>query len=123
MSDPKSYTASCHCGSIRLSFATPTPIEETGVVSCNCSICHINGYLHTRVNAADITFESDGDALKEYRFGSRNYPHYFCGNCGTSVYVQCQIPGTQSATSINVRTIKGLDTKGLKVKEYDGKSL
>ncbi|KAG2009241.1 hypothetical protein GB937_007837 [Aspergillus fischeri] len=123
MSDQKSYTASCHCGAVKLSFSTSPPIEETDVVSCNCSICHINGYMLTYVPTSKITFEMDKDAVTEYRFASRNYPHYFCRTCGTSVYAQSALPGEEQPTAINVRAIHGVDIKALKVYEHDGKNM
>jgi hypothetical protein len=79
MPDEKSYTASCHCGNVKLSFFTSPPIEETDVVSCNCrvpsitswspqlttlgSICHINGYMLTYIPTSKVTFEMDKDAV------------------------------------------------------------
>ncbi|GFF34542.1 centromere protein V [Aspergillus udagawae] len=124
MSNQKSYTANCHCGNVKLSFSTSPPIEEADVISCNCSICNINGYMLTFVPTSKVTFETDKDAVTEYRFATRNYPHYFCRTCGTSVYVQCTAPGKEDQpTGINVRTIQGLDIKALKIREYDGKNL
>ncbi|GIJ92582.1 hypothetical protein Asppvi_001860 [Aspergillus pseudoviridinutans] len=124
MSDEKSYTASCHCGNVKLSFSKSPPIEEGDVVSCNCSICHINGYMLTFVPTSKVTFEMDKDAVSGYRFASRNYPHYFCRTCGTSMYAQADLPGKEDQpTGINVRAIQGIDIKSLKVREYDGKNL
>ncbi|GLI76111.1 hypothetical protein PoHVEF18_004381 [Penicillium ochrochloron] len=87
----------------------------------HCSICHANGYLMIYPKTADVTFHHADDAVKEYRFASKNVPHYFCTNCGTSVYGKAEIPEKQHIMAVNVRTLSGVDLKTLKIHEHDGR--
>ncbi|KAJ5168874.1 uncharacterized protein N7482_004468 [Penicillium canariense] len=70
---------------------------------------------------ADVTFHHADDAVKEYRFGTKNYPHYFCTNCGTSVYGKAEAPEQRHIMAVNVRTLSGVDIKTLKIREHDGR--
>ncbi|KAB8073044.1 Mss4-like protein [Aspergillus leporis] len=123
MTDPKSYTGNCHCGKVKYSFSLSPPIEDQDVVQCNCSICHINGYLLVYPKVEDFRPEHGEDEVKAYRFGSEQVPHYFCGNCGTSVYARSTIPGLSHIVALNVRTVPGVEIESLKIKKMDGRSV
>ncbi|KAF9882864.1 hypothetical protein FE257_004950 [Aspergillus nanangensis] len=119
--DQKStYTGSCHCGQVKFSFQLPSPLEEQEVTSCNCSICQINGYLLVYPQTTDVTYHHTDDAVRSYTFATKRAPHYFCANCGSSVYIKNEIPGMDHM--IAVRTVADIDIKSLKIKEADGKS-
>jgi hypothetical protein len=86
--ESKTYNGSCHCGANKFSAVISPPLEAegSGVTSCNCSICNINGYLLTFSRTADTTWTAGGlDKLTGYKFGKEKIQHYFCPTCGTSV--------------------------------------
>lgn len=87
------YTAHCHCGAVRLSFALSPPLPEHPVRRCNCSVCARNGYLLVYPHRADlaVTVEAGAEGLRTYTFGKRRNKHRFCGGCGSSVFFDPEI--------------------------------
>ncbi|CAI7619999.1 unnamed protein product [Penicillium manginii] len=59
-----SYSGKCHCGQAKFTMRVSSPIDEQGVISCNCSICRINGYLIIYTQDCDMTFDYPEAALK-----------------------------------------------------------
>ncbi|KAJ5354545.1 hypothetical protein N7541_005589 [Penicillium brevicompactum] len=120
-----SYDGGCHCGNVSYTAKLPSPIQDQVVNTCNCSICSINGYILVYIKKPDLTFHNSDDAAKEYRFGSKRFPHYFCPNCGTSVYASADDTEGEYAgiTAINGRTLKGVDINSLKIEQLDGKKI
>ncbi|KAL2801908.1 Mss4-like protein [Aspergillus granulosus] len=113
------YKGSCHCGAVKFSFTLERPIEETEVVSCNCTMCTVNGYLLVYPKESDIAFNHASDAVTEYRFNKKQFPHYFCSTCGSSVYAKG--PETTDIMAVNVRAVEGIDLESLKLKHLNGK--
>ncbi len=65
---------------------------------------------------SDIALRGE-EALTGYEFGSKMAKHLFCGTCGISVVVVGEkIPFKPT----NVRTMKGVNVEGLKLKKIDG---
>ena len=80
------YPACCHCGKIRFMVTMP-PLDTLDVVSCNCSICAINGYLNVYPLRTKVVFQSGLDDLASYRYGKETRAHKFCKTCGTSLLI------------------------------------
>jgi hypothetical protein len=57
------YKGSCHCGAVKFSFTLETPLEDSDVVKCNCSMCTRNGYLLVYPKGSDMTFDHAEDAV------------------------------------------------------------
>jgi hypothetical protein len=57
------YKASCHCGAVKFSFTLETPLEESEVAKCNCSMCSRNGYLLVYPKGSDVVFDHAEDAV------------------------------------------------------------
>ncbi|KAE8150488.1 hypothetical protein BDV25DRAFT_154322 [Aspergillus avenaceus] len=84
----ETYTSTCHCTAIRLSFKIPSlTTNSTKITQCNCSICTKNGYLLVYPRTTDVTFHSGESEMAQYRFGNLAKPHKFCARCGTSVLI------------------------------------
>ncbi|KAL3474286.1 Mss4-like protein [Aspergillus californicus] len=115
------YNSICHCGTVKFTFTLPTPIEEMDVVKCNCSICTKNGYLMVYPKPCDTSFTHPDDAVTEYRHASKQYPHFFCATCGSSLYAKG--PEGTEMLAVNVRMIDGIDIEKLKFKPVDGRSI
>ncbi|KAL4747802.1 hypothetical protein BDW72DRAFT_181816 [Aspergillus terricola var. indicus] len=118
---PVSYRGCCHCGAATFTFALPAPLEELEVVNCNCSICTKNGYLMIYPKASELKNEHSEDVVREYRFASKQFPHYFCKTCGTSLYAKG--PEGSDMMAVNARTVEGVEIDKLKLKKVDGKSI
>ncbi|KAL4932381.1 GFA family protein [Aspergillus undulatus] len=116
-----SYNGSCHCGTVKFTFTLRAPIEEQEVVNCNCSICTKNGYLMVYPKVSETTFNHPEDAVRTYYHATKRFPHFFCVNCGTSVYAKG--PEGTDFMAVNARTIEGIEIEKLKLKPMDGRSL
>jgi len=117
------HQANCHCGAVRYSVAnTPINAPDSRLNTCNCSVCSKNGYITIYADQANVSFIQGKDHLREYRFGTKRVPHYFCPTCGSSVYfdVDKVFP---SKLGINIRMFKEFDVKVVHPKTSDGKSL
>ena len=108
------YKGGCHCG--RIAFEVEGSIEQ--VMDCNCSICAKRGYLHLFVSPDQLRLSTPESALATYTFKSHKLKHHFCPNCGCSPFVI-----GPDGVSINVRCLEGVETSGLKVQPFDGRSL
>ncbi|KAJ6073134.1 hypothetical protein N7467_011219 [Penicillium canescens] len=118
------YDGSCHCGRVAFTMKLSPPIEEQTLKTCNCSICSINGYVLLYAQQSNVAFhDSENDARKEYRFGTMNFPHGFCSNCGSSMYARADGGKYGDIIAINARTLKGIDISTLKIEQVDGKNV
>ncbi|KAL5045944.1 hypothetical protein BDW71DRAFT_183091 [Aspergillus fruticulosus] len=117
----RTYQGGCHCGTAKFTFTLPASLDELEVVNCNCSICTKNGYLMIYPKASDMKYEHSEDAVMEYRFASKQFPHYFCKTCGSSLYAKG--PEGSDMMAVNARTIEGVEIDKLKLKKVDGRSV
>jgi hypothetical protein len=65
-----------------------------------------------------LRLSTPDSALAAYTFKSHKYKHHFCPNCGSAPFVTAA-----EGASINVRCLEGVEIAGLKVKQFDGRSL
>lgn len=113
------YRGSCHCG--KISFQVEGDIAQ--VVSCNCSICQRRGHLLwfvPRERLTLLTLESD---VSTYTFNTGRIKHQFCNVCGCGPYGEGVDPSGVAMAAVNVRCLENIELSGLKVVEYDGRSL
>ncbi|OQD82868.1 hypothetical protein PENANT_c019G03117 [Penicillium antarcticum] len=88
------------------------------------SICNLKGYVSLYALQTNVTFQgNENDSRKEYRFGTMNFPHGFCSNCGVSMYARADGGKYGDMIAINARTLKGVDVSTLKIVQVDGKSV
>ncbi|CAI7584523.1 unnamed protein product [Penicillium bialowiezense] len=113
-----SYDGGCHCGQVSYTVQLPSPIQDQIVNT-------INGYLLVYTKKPNLTFHNSDEAIREYRFGTKNFPHYFCPTCGTSVYARADINEGKYAgvIAINGRTLKDVDIDSLKIEQLKGKKI
>jgi hypothetical protein len=112
--DTMTYKGGCHCG--RIVFEVDGNLEQ--VMDCNCSICTKRAYLHWFVAPDKLRLSTPESALATYTFRSHKLNHHFCPTCGCAPFIT-----GPDGTSINVRCLEGVDIAGLKVKQFDGRSL
>ncbi|KAF2756629.1 hypothetical protein EJ05DRAFT_477736 [Pseudovirgaria hyperparasitica] len=121
------HAGSCHCGTVTFTVRSPAFPGQV-VVSCNCSICSTHGYLLIYRPHEDFVFTAGEDRLRVYSFPGVHkgkIGHWFCPECGTSVYAASTDPGYHGAgfKAVNVRTLKDVDLRSLELKLVDGRSL
>jgi len=119
-------TGGCHCGAVRFKVShpplDPQPTCQVPVSNCNCSICQKNGYLSIYPNRGDIEWLSGWDEMKNYRFGSKNRDHKFCGLCGSSVCID--FLGNWhvgDVIGLNVRLLDDVDIDKLYLRKRNGR--
>ena len=108
------YKGGCHCG--RIAFEVEGNLEQ--VMDCNCSICAKRGYLHWFVQPDKLTLRTPESELATYTFKSGKLKHHFCSDCGCAPFIL----GPDGAL-VNVRCLEGVELAGLKVTQFDGRSL
>lgn len=115
----KTYTGGCHCGKVR--FEVTTALTEC--MACNCSICSMKAALLTFVGGSQFKLLSGQDALSDYQFNKKHIHHLFCSTCGVQSFGSGATPDGGEMYAVNVRCLDGVDTAGLTVTNFDGKSL
>ena len=124
----KTYCASCHCGSVRFTFASE-PIT-TGL-RCNCSICIRKGVVMSSKYFRPEEVEVEGsEHLTVYRFGDKDVNHHFCRTCGiapfntvASVPPDYEGPAKPRDYRLNLGCVHELDVLALEIDVIDGRSL
>jgi hypothetical protein len=88
------YEGGCHCGAVRITFATDRPLSPR---ACQCGFC--------RRHDARMVSDPEGSArlalgpeARRYRFGTRTTDYLFCGRCGIYVGAVAEIDGALYAT-------------------------
>ena len=107
----------CHCGTVRFEVRVPDEVE---VQACNCSICHMTGYLHLIVPKSDFRLLAGEDTLQTYVFNTGTAKHLFCSVCGIkSFYVPRSHP---DGYSVNFRCLDAEDFCSVLTTEFDGRN-
>ncbi|WP_371226442.1 GFA family protein [Pseudomonas sp. QE6] len=113
------YHGSCHCGGI--AFEVEGDIGE--VTRCNCSICSRRGSLLWFVPRDKLRLTTPESAMSTYTFRTHRIQHHFCPTCGCAPFADGAMPDGSPIAAVNVRCLPDVDVSGLKVREYDGKSV
>ncbi len=107
----------CHCGAVRFEVLAPDEVE---VQACNCSICHMTGFLHLIVPKERFRLLAGKDRLTEYSFNTETAKHLFCSVCGIkSFYVPRSHP---DGYSVNFRCLDAEDFHSVLTVEFDGRN-
>jgi hypothetical protein len=107
----------CHCGAVRFEVLAADEIE---VQACNCSICHLTGYLHLIVPRSRFRLLEGHDRLTTYAFNTETAKHTFCSVCGIkSFYVPRSHP---EGFSVNFRCLNAEDFHSVLTTEFDGRN-
>lgn len=111
------HSGGCHCGRVRFTVQAPARLE---VVRCNCSICHLTGFLHLLVPAARFQLQSGAEVLHDYQFNTGTAHHLFCTVCGIkSYYVPRSHP---DGFSVNARCLDEGTVTGMNIGAVDGRN-
>jgi hypothetical protein len=119
ITQPKTYKASCHCGTIRYEVTFDPPTKS---IACNCSICSRAGWLLAFVPATSFRLISGEDAFTDYQFGKRESHFPFCKTCGVRAFARSADQTEKGTVAVNLRCVVGIDATGLPVQVTDGAS-
>jgi hypothetical protein len=110
-------TGGCHCGAVR--FRAEADLAQP-VLACNCSICHMVGFLHVIAPAPEFQLEGEWDALTLYEFNSGIAKHWFCPRCGVKAFYRPR--SHPEDISINARCIDDVELDALDITPFDGRN-
>ena len=111
--------ASCHCGSIKLTFDFSESLSE--IVRCNCSICSKSkGFGMVCVHQENVTVVEGFESITEYIFNTTEAPHFFCIICGTHTHHKSR--NNPDNICVNVACIDDFNIANYKgvIKNFDG---
>lgn len=120
MTQPSTYSGSCHCGAVR--YTVEADLSQP-VVACNCSMCGRSGSLLAFVPADKFTLQQGEDSLTDYQFNKNIIHHLFCKVCGIKSFARGMGAGGKPMTAINVRCLEGVDPSALQITKFDGRSM
>jgi hypothetical protein len=97
------YTASCHCGAIRLEMQR----KPRKLTQCNCSICRRYGALWAYFQRKSVHVRVSGDRLKSYSWLNERFDFYHCGECGCVTHYERRDrrPDGSDMSGVNLRNI------------------
>jgi len=119
MSEPKTYSGSCHCGRV----AYEATADLGPVVSCNCSICRKRGTLLAFVPEDKFRLKGGAEELTDYQFNRNVIHHLFCRTCGVPSFARGTGPDGVKMVAINVRCLDGVDLDTLEIRKVNGAAL
>jgi hypothetical protein len=107
----------CHCGAVTYEVLAPDEVE---LVSCNCSICAMTGFLHLIVPKDRFKLLTGKRKLTNYTFETGQAKHLFCSVCGVkSFYVPRSHP---DGFSVNFRCLDAEEFSSVLTIDFDGKN-
>ncbi len=103
----------CHCGDVRVEFATDTDTDRIAVRTCGCTFCQRTRPVYTSDPNGLVTYRHKPGALRTYRFGHESAEFVSCARCG--VYL-----GAVTETSNGLRSV--VNVAGALLKELAEKT-
>ena len=110
----KTYSGSCHCGSVRFEIATDFPELTT----CDCSICRRKNALMVKVHESQFRLLSGEESLSAYQFHTYTATHYFCRTCGIYPFHRKRV--TPDHLGVNVFCLDDFDPSNIPVRATVG---
>lgn len=81
------HDGSCHCGELRLEFATARPLASFSPRACDCAFCKRHRAAWISDHAGHLRILATGASLQRYRQGSGQADFLLCRTCGVLVAV------------------------------------
>ncbi|HEX8639796.1 MAG TPA: hypothetical protein VF704_01430 [Allosphingosinicella sp.] len=88
------HTGRCHCGAIRLTFATERPLAPR---ACQCGFCRRHGARTVTDPQGSATITLGPDTIR-YRFGTGTSDYLLCRRCGVYAGAVARIDSAWFAT-------------------------
>ena len=102
----------CHCGRLRVAFATR--LDPAGIKprACDCSFCQKHGAAYVSDPSGRLSISmAEPDAMRRYRQGSETAEFLFCGHCGILVAVIVD-HDAHTYGAVNARCLDGTTVLG-----------
>lgn len=97
------YTASCHCGAIRLEMQrTPRRLTQ-----CNCSICRRYGAIWAYFQRKSYRVIAPEGTLRSYTWLNERFDFHHCGSCGCVTHYERREQRADGSDmgAVNIRNI------------------
>jgi hypothetical protein len=110
------YTASCHCGAIKIEIDE----KPQSLTECTCSICHRLGArwaYYTRQQVRVMGLAGSGSV---YLWGDKCIEFYHCKNCGCATHYESVGKDDDSRIAVNARMLRPEDITGIPLRTFDG---
>ncbi len=97
------FTASCHCGAVRLEINR----KPRKLTQCNCSVCRRYGGLWAYYRRRSVNVAAGKDALAVYVWGNGSLEFYRCRECGCVTHHERATKSSDGSDTlaVNVRNI------------------
>ena len=100
------HKGGCHCGAIRIAYASDLPAADHALRACQCSFCRKHRSLAVSDPEGSVEIAiADEARVSRYRFGSRTAEYITCCDCG--VYVAAVM--TEGDRAWSVAIVNALD--------------
>jgi hypothetical protein len=109
------FSASCHCGSVRLEIARrPRTLTE-----CNCSICGRLGAQWAYYMRTAVRVVCRKGAMQAYSYGRKTYEYHHCKRCGcVTHYGRVNVKHTDRV-AVNARMMDPKDVASVPIRRLD----
>jgi hypothetical protein len=99
------HAGGCHCGNVRVTFATALAPSAWELRECQCRFCRKHGARALTDPRGSLTLAvRDAGQLIRYRFGQRTAEFLVCGGCGVFVGATLAVDDRRYAT-LNANTL------------------
>jgi len=92
-------TASCHCGTVKVS----VPRKPRTLTNCNCSMCRRYGVLWAYYKDSDVQLDAPEGAIDRYDWGRKSQDFIRCKTCGCVIQWKKKEVGPKTWTGVNAR--------------------
>ena len=106
----KTYTASCHCGDVKIE--ADLDLSQPSF-RCNCSICRRNRFWPAIAKPENFRLLEGEGELTEYLFNTRKNQHFFCRHCGVRVFGVGNDTPIGKMYGINIGCLEGVSEEAL----------
>src|SRR5437773_3595169 len=106
------FTATCHCGAVRVDI----PRKPRRLTSCNCSICRRYGTLWAYYKARDVTVHAAPGTLSSYCWGDKSLMFARCATCGCVTHWEPVERREDSRMGVNARNLDPRAIEGVRVR-------
>jgi hypothetical protein len=110
------FTATCHCGAIRVH----VPRMTRTLTSCNCSICRRYGALWAYYAACVVTIEAPKGGLVKYSWNRRIRAYCRCKKCGCVTHYEYRNKRRSSTIAVNAVNFDPAALVGARIRRLDG---
>lgn len=110
------YTASCHCGAIKIEMDE----QPQSLTQCTCSICHRLGARWAYYTRRQVRVRGLAESGSYYLWGDKRIEFYHCKKCGCATHYESIEKEDDSRIAVNARMMRPGDVENVPLKTFDG---